>query len=209
MHIILIIQPSRRFLYITLILTTMKDVKKVINDLVREGAEQVKNAKVIGIQVLTKKDEAKNLFVSIKTDKEFKTFVEDDNSDWNEEMMPCFSISLLSLLSSIEQDDTMCWLASGIFRPLVKQFNKATEEDKKDRLVQQLNKELNKFLCVSKVDVVSVYVEPGDDGEGNDNCYPRPFSDKEPERKVEHKDYASFIGEIHYADRAKAYEANA
>lgn len=186
----------------------MKDVKKVINDLVREGAEQVKNAKVIGIQVLTKKDEAKNLFVSIKTDKEFKTFVEDDNGDWNEEMMPCFSISLLSLLSAIEQDDTMCWLASGIFRPLVKQFNKATEDDKKDRLVQQLNKELNKFLCVSKVDVVSVYVEPNPNDD-EDNYYPRPFSDKEPERVVEHKDYAAFIGEIHYGERAKAYEANA
>ena len=186
----------------------MKDVKKVINDLVREGAEQVKNAKIIGIQVLTKKEgEKKNLFVSIKTNKEYKAFNENEDGDFVEETMPCFSISLFSILSAIEQDDTMCWLASGIFRPLMKKFVKATDDEEKGKVIAKLNKELNQFLCTSLIDSVAVYVEPGTDEQGEALCYPQPFSDKEPTREIEHKDYAHFIASISFGDRARAYEA--
>ena len=157
----------------------MKDVKKVIADLVKDGAVLVKDATVKSITVGNYKSNKDVYRLNITIDKEVDAMVDDGNGVYNDGKANIIFVSVYSLSRIIADNEELAFCRARLM---------ANPEA------------FEMLLSYAKVDVLVVKVAEGE-VEAN------PFSSKEPndDNKVEQDGYRYYITNIELGRMGKKF----
>ena len=164
----------------------MKDVAKVVSDLVKDGAELVKGVVVRNAIVKDSKKENANgdaqQYLVLTLNKDVNQYRKDDNGDYQPVVQPSCWVSLFGVLSHLSNNEKLAWSRNYFSRNPQK---------------------LELLLSYATVDLIMVHVEPGTDDEGNAAVHVNPFSDTDKGREIEHEDIYTYITKLTLGDMGK------